>query len=363
MSNVEIKNIQNIDAFKNIRDQWSQLLAVSSVQSTFLTWEWLYNWWKTNNTGRELWLLTAWRDNKLVGIAPLMQETRRKFGVDLNTIVNLGTPQNDVGGFLFNKDDPEVPLHLIKYLISNRNKWDILEFNELKFHGTEQNIMETQFQESGFLWREEKNIHYFITLEDSWGEFETRLARKFRYNLRRALRLAGEIGQVEIRSFSGDEATWDVFQTIIDINFHANHPRLCHSESEQALIKALTEQTTPNHGWLEAYILFVNNQAVAYEYGFAHDGRFEDWRSGFDTRFPPNVSIGKVLAMQVIQKCIEKSYKEIDFLRGDEEYKQEWLPSEREFVNIRVFNNQKPRAAFAYYWLEKIKPLITSKKD
>jgi hypothetical protein len=62
--------------------------------------------------------------------------------------------------------------------------------------------------------------------------------------------------------------------------------------------------------------------------------------------------------MQVVQKCIQENYKEIDFLRGDEAYKQEWMPSQREFINIRIFNNKKIPAVFAYLWLEKIKPLL-----
>jgi hypothetical protein len=31
---------------------------------------------------------------------------------------------------------------------------------------------------------------------------------------------------------------------------------------------------------------------------------------------------------------------------------------QREFINIRIFNNKKVPAIFAYLWLEKIKPLL-----
>jgi len=65
-----------------------------------------------------------------------------------------------------------------------------------------------------------------------------------------------------------------------------------------------------------------------------------------------------VLAMQVVQKCIQENYNEIDFLRGDESYKQEWMPSERSFSNIRLFNNGRIFAVFAYWWLQKINPAL-----
>jgi CelD/BcsL family acetyltransferase involved in cellulose biosynthesis len=251
-----------------------------------------------------------------------------------------------------------VPASLWEYLAQNKNKWDIIEFNEFTFGGFEHQILKGQSQAAQFLWREEKNDHYFITLQDTWEKFSERLGRKFRYNLRRALRLAEEIGPVEIRHFSGEQVTWEVFQTVIEINRHANHPRLYSSQTEQALIRELTEQTSPKQGWLDVYILSVNNEAIAYEYGFAYEGRFEDWRSGFDTRFPANVSVGKLLAMQVVQKCIQEKYNEIDFLRGDESYKQEWMPLHREFVNMRIFNKKSIPAVIAYLWLEKVKPLF-----
>lgn len=358
MSKLIIKNIQDAETFKSIQKNWDQLLADSPTKSVFLTWEWLYSWWKVNGNNKELWLITAWRGDEIVGIAPLMRETRKKFGLSLHAIVNLGTPQNDVGGFLFNPKDVDVPHSLYNYLDQNKDKWDIVELNEFASNGPEHNLLENLSLNNRLLWREEKNSHYFITLENNWEKFSERLARKFRYNLRRALRLAEEIGKVEIEHFSGNTATWEAFQTVIEINRHANYPRLYNSPSEQMLIKELIEQTTSGQSWLDIYILSVNNKPVAYEYGFVYEKRFEDWRSGFDTRFPANVSIGKVLAMQVVQKCIQENYNEIDFLRGDESYKQEWMPSERSFSNIRLFNNGRIFAVFAYWWLQKIKPAL-----
>jgi CelD/BcsL family acetyltransferase involved in cellulose biosynthesis len=177
------------------------------------------------------------------------------------------------------------------------------------------------------------------------------------------LRLAEEIGPVEIRHYTGDQVTWEVFQTVVEINRNAHYPRLYNSPTEQAFIRELTERKAPQQGWLDVYILWVNNQPIAYEYGFGYEGRFEDWRSGFDTRFPANISIGKLLAMEVVQKCIQEGYSEIDFMRGDESYKEEWEPSQRDFVNLRIFNNKSVSAFTAYLWLEKIKPMLKKGKE
>lgn len=360
MNEIKVRNIQDIETFENIRAEWDRLLQRNVFKSAFITWEWINGWWQANGIGRKLWLVTAWQADELVGAAPLMLEIRKKFGFPLRTIVNIGTPQADVGGGLFYND--AVTFDVWNYLAQNKNNWDILELNELVKDGIECQTAQKAFTFDRFAWREEHKTHYYISLENSWENFSERLARKFRYNLRRALRLAEEIGPVEIRRYTGAQVTWEVFQIIIEINRHANYPRLYNSQTEQLLIRKLVEQSQPKQGWLDVYILWVNGEPIAYEYGFQCEGRFEDWRSGFDTRFPSNISIGKLLAMEVVQKCIQEQYNEIDFLRGVEMYKQEWMPSKREYVSIRIFNRKSLPAMLAYFWLEKIKPILKKKK-
>jgi CelD/BcsL family acetyltransferase involved in cellulose biosynthesis len=271
----------------------------------------------------------------------------------------MGTPQSDIGGLLHAPGDNDAIQAILQHLIHNKHQWDILELNEFPRTWLEQPAIRRRFSQNDFWVIEDHNQHFYTQLDcDDWEKYSERLARKFRYNLRRALRLAEEIGPVELAHYQGNQVSWDIFKTIIEINRYAHYPRLYNSPSEQALIRELIEQMTLNQNHFEVYILSVNNQPIAYEYGFVYQARFEDWRSGFDTRLPPNVSIGKVLAMMVVQACIAKKYSEIDFLRGDESYKQEWAPAARDFTKLRAFNRRKPTAMLSYFWLEKIKPYL-----
>ena len=73
-SDIKIKHIRDTKSFEELKSSWGKLLCNSSVQSTFLTWEWLFAWWQVNNDNKALWLITAWRGEELVGIAPFMLE-------------------------------------------------------------------------------------------------------------------------------------------------------------------------------------------------------------------------------------------------------------------------------------------------
>jgi len=355
-SKINVRHIQDTVSFKNLKQQWGQLLALSSTRSAFLTWEWLLSWWKVNGDKKYLWLITVWRGEELVGIAPLMLETRNAF---IRVLTNIGTPQSDIGGFIHASDDIDTIKTITQYLVLNKKNWDILELNEFPRAWVEQPEFSQNFDINTFRTLQDHNEHFYIQLEhDNWDKYSESLTRKFRYNLRRALRLAEEIGPVELERYQGDHVSWDIFKTVIEINRYAHYPRLYNSPSEQKLIKELIEQMALNQNYFEVYILSVNHKPIAYEYGFVYQGRFEDWRSGFDTRLPSNVSIGKVLTMKVTQACISGKYKEIDFLRGDESYKQDWAPSSQEFTKVRIFNRSKLTAALSYFWLKNIKPYL-----
>ena len=356
-SDIQIKQISDDDSFANLKEQWNRLLAKNAIQSAFLTWEWLYSWWNVYRGNKKLRLITAWRDSELAGIAPFMLKKRGKFGIGPVVLTSLGTPQSDIGGFIYRVGDTVVVDSLFNFLAHDQNEWDIIEFHEFLASPLELVSLKQKFPHNNSPVIDEIKQHYFIPLEGNWESYQKSLPKKFRYNLGRAVRLAEEIGPVECKHFVGENMNEDVIQTIVEINRYSHYPRLYDRPIEQAFLKTLAEQMK-DFNWFGAFLLFVNKQPVAYEYGFHFNGRFEDWRAGFDTRLSSNISIGKALAKMVIQACYERANTEVDFLRGDEPYKLEWKPAARDYVNTRIFNRRSLSAIAAYQWLTNIKPRL-----
>ncbi len=358
MLKAHIKKIQDLKSFKKLDTQWNNLLAISPIKSAFLSWEWLYSWWNVYGDDRKLWIVSVWKDEKLVGLAPLMLETRKKSGAMLKFLVNMGTPQSDAGGFLFDPSIEGVADKLVTYILQHKSEWDIAELNVLHYDGKEREALTRLAGPEKFYIKEEINDHYYVGLDTDWEIYNKRLSKKFLHNLRRASRLADEMGLVEIRHYTGSSVKPELIQELIKINRQSHYPRLYRSKEEQGLLFELIRNGGENHNWLDIYILHINNEAIAYEYGFVHEGRFESWRAGFNTSMPQNISVGKLLSMKVIQKCIQEGYQEIDFLRGDEAYKLEWKPDQKKYSNLRLFNKGKLSAILSYRWLHNVKPII-----
>ncbi|MBT3313609.1 MAG: GNAT family N-acetyltransferase [Anaerolineae bacterium] len=350
-----IRHITSIAAFEDLRYSWNALLEKKHIRSAVLTWEWLFSWWKVFGDEKKLWLVTVWEDDRLIGVAPLMLEKRRKIGMPLQVLCTLGTPMNDIGGFIVQDQDLQIVKILSDFILEQKREWDIFELNEFPVEGLEISVLKDIFSQRNFRLIEENNEHYYIPVEGSWDDYYSSLSKKFRKNLRRAERNSAGLGNVFLKQYSGNGLTWGNFDEAIAVNCHANYPRICHSKKEQAFLKELFELAPQ---WLTLYLLFINDEAVAYEYGFLYQNRFEDWRAGFDTRIDPAISIGKFIALKVLEKSFEDGLKEVDFMRGAHAYKQEWRPETRIYTQLRFFKRQSPKAMIAYLGLEKIKPLL-----
>ncbi len=357
---MQTRVIHRVAEFEQLRDVWLSLLEQNHVRSGVLTWEWAFSWWSVFGADKELWLFTVWDAEALLGLAPLMLEKRRRAGVTLRVLTTLGTPMNDVGGFLIQGENELIVRAIVEAVWEKRQAWDLLEVTEFLAEGIETAALKAFFANEKFHIIENRNEHYYLSLHEEWSQFYGGLSRKFRENLRRAERNAEKRGKVRLEKYTGERLNWKIFEEVISVNRHAYYPSLCDSEKEQAFLKTLLAQADPR---LIVYILYFDSKAVGYRYGFLYNNKFEDWRTGFDTRFPSSVSVGKLAASKIIQDAFESGLSEVDFMRGAHAYKRKWKPSSRFFTRIRFFQERSLRARIAYFWLNTLKPLLGSERE
>ena len=56
-ADIRVERIEDRSAFRALQDCWSQLLQDSAAITVFLTWEWLYTWFKHLCGDRNLLIL------------------------------------------------------------------------------------------------------------------------------------------------------------------------------------------------------------------------------------------------------------------------------------------------------------------
>src|SRR5438874_11297400 len=92
MTRLQVRVIEQNEDFATLGEQWNSLLARSTANTVFLTWEWLYSWWQHFGERRQLSIMLAEQDGKLVGIARLFIESSRVKGlIPMQSLQWLGT--------------------------------------------------------------------------------------------------------------------------------------------------------------------------------------------------------------------------------------------------------------------------------
>jgi len=95
-------------------------------------------------------------------------------------------------------------------------------------------------------------------------------------------------------------------------------------------------------GWSRLAILYVKNQPIAAQLWFVHDQKASIFRLAYDKAWH-RYSPGSILTSFLMQHVIDTDkVNEIDFLVGNDAYKQDWMSERRERFVLACIRNKKP---------------------
>lgn len=333
-SPLQIKIIHEQAGFEKLQADWTYLHSKCATRDAVLTWEWMFAWWKHHNQDRSLHLVTVWRNEQLVGVAPLMIILIRKYGFKFRILCNIGSPYPDIGSFLYQPDDFEVIEAIINKLFEEKGKWDILELNSFPENAQDYSHIKSFFVSKGFQAKEEADTHFVVPIDLTWDQYIEKLPTKFKKNLRRNIKRIQETGKVGFQRYSGNEIQWDHLQTLFNINEYGHYPDIYHDENEIDFQREIL-RLMAKPGWIEIHFLSLNDVPIAYRYGFVFEKRFEGWRNGFDSRYN-TYSPGKVLLYFALEDKFNRNFSEFDFLLGAERHKEQWNTISKIYYQVRI---------------------------
>ena len=355
-TDIRIEHIYNNQEFANLQENWDRLHSQSPIRDAFLTWEWLWTWWKHYSQNKDLWLTTAWQGEQLAGIAPLMLIKKRKYGQTFRILKALGAPDCDISGFLVHNGNECILQALCDFIISQQKHWDAIELDEFHNDDPQTLFVIKYFQKFSFDTLKIVKDHYYLPIESDWPTYFNNISGNTRNDVKRRIRRAEENGKLSYERVAGEEVKWEHFQTIFKINAAGHYPDLYAKNLERAFHHDLMERMH-KLGLIEMYFLWFDEKPVAFRYGFAFEGKFEDWRNGVDMNFN-QLSAGKILLKMTLEDHFNRGYREFDFLRGIDEYKARWQPQKRQFASIRITHKKNIRATIAFTFLPKFKKLL-----
>lgn len=113
-------------------------------------------------------------------------------------------------------------------------------------------------------------------------------------------------------------------------------------EQFDAFIYSLTK-TLSKSGWLRLAVLYIGEQPAAAQYWFVAHGKASIFKLVYDEIWK-QYSPGSILISYMMQLVIEiDKVEEIDFLTGNDAYKQDWMSERRQRWMLSLFKPLKPK--------------------
>lgn len=346
-----VERIEDVARFETLREEWNELLEASDSNCLFLTWEWLFTWWKHLSEDRRLHLITVRSGRDLIALAPLAlrpRRWRRLLPFPVLEFLGTGSVGSDYLDILIRRGQEQHALPELAQGLAGGKL--MLELSQVERTAPRAIELALQLKRYGWIpFRTTTNFCPFINLSGhSWESYLASLGAAHRYNFKRRLKNLTQQFDVRFEKVQSEDQRREAAPLLIGLHHKRWRERGGSDALHTSTLVAFHEELSRlalARGWLRLYILQLDGKPAAALYGFKYNGVFYFYQSGFDPDFGRH-SVGLVTMGLAIKSAIEEGTEDYDLLHGHEQYKFLWARDERELVRLELY---PPRARGALY--------------
>jgi CelD/BcsL family acetyltransferase involved in cellulose biosynthesis len=336
-------------------EEWTPLKSAMNALSgdvPFRRYEWLAAWWRhfgpgicggnargSNPAGELLVLAVHDSDGALVGMAPWYISRSLADGRAIR-FLGSGIVCSDYLTLLARDgQEADVAWAVADWLAARTDLWDLIELSGVDAQDIAVPELGRRLQGAG------NQTHFFhgpncwrAELPKTWDGFLGRLAASKRQRARRLQRRLLDTGRASIRAID-NMAGWDEGFAI----FHQLHQKRrtsigdpgCFATPEFGRFLNEAGRDLLQSGHAVMLVLEIDGTPAAAEYNLLGGGIAYFYQAGID---PDRLADqpGHMLTAARIERIIQRGYRALDFLRGDEPYKSQWGAKPRPLMTMRV---------------------------
>ena len=145
----------------------------------------------------------------------------------------------------------------------------------------------------------------------------------------------------EIRLFSGEEVLSGMVDYYVVYNASWKQNETRNAGFQDCFVEAFSKA-----GWTRLAIMYIKGQPVAAQLWFVHHNKASIFRLAYDRAWS-QYSTGSILTRFLMEYVIDTDgVDEIDFLTGNEAYKQDWMSDRRERFLLSCVKNKRPASGY-----------------
>lgn len=321
-----------------LRGEWRELFDAAGQPNPFLSWEWLFTFWRAFAQRRRVKVIEArGQGGRLEGLLAL-QGRRAVVGPRRYTLLGNGIAGADALDVLARPGaEAQVRSAIASHLARTLPDWDALDLEDLPAGSGTLAALGSALAPLGV----EVAVAPRFTCpgfapRGTFGEHLRRIARRETFG-RRCRWFSRQRGfRIEVATQVGETA--EAMEDFLRLHRLRWAPEGGSYGIPPGRVEEFHRAVAPllaARGFLRLYRLFLADRAVAAVYGLELGGRFYYYQSGMDPEWAAR-SPGMVLTGRTVEDAYARSLSFYDFLRGTEPYKLEWAAQARETVALRL---------------------------
>jgi len=303
---------------------WNRLLACSSADPLFLSWEWLTHWWHCYGgaLGHTPDILAFYRGDDLVGLAPLYQRLVMRGGLMLARSVQViglswRDPEPLISEYLDVIASPEdlgAVRHASLRVLLNESAWTELVVG-LTAAGEQWRdaFVRSAPSRRHYVRELDRSVSYQADLSGGFGAYLTDLGQSTRRSLWNLRRRLADQGEVRLEFVAPDEI--DCAFSKLNQLHRLRWRRPAFTEKRLAFHSDFARRLA-TRGELAFSRLRVGGDVVSVLYDIRKGARQYNIKMGFDPAFSSQVSLGLLHLGYAMEAAADHRVTVYDFLAG-----------------------------------------------
>jgi CelD/BcsL family acetyltransferase involved in cellulose biosynthesis len=335
-SRYQIRLITSDEEFQSLESAWNQLLCQLHSTNIFLSFEWMWTWWRCLRRRKQLRLITATAGDRTVAIAPLMRDRRRipftpitfKELRFISTVPAAYSPSAFAGTLdvLIWPGYEDARDAIARYVLA-----EIRGFNCLRLHPVPaESPTLSVFRELGESLDSPTTVRKVfdnacLRVTGDWEAYYRQRKKKERWRLRRLAKKLGENYEVDCVEFTAPDQVEAATSCILQVearSWKALHGVPINDLQYNGFYFELAKLMS-QRGWLRVFVLRADGRPVAYQYYAQYNGRVAALKTSYDASFEKSAP-GKVLIPLVFEKFFREGVTDVDLLWGNLDFKRKW---------------------------------------
>lgn len=328
---IMIHIVRDFPQFLQLREEWNALLEVSGSINPFLRHEWLGAWWKGYGEDKELFVVCFKKDEKLIGIAPLMKYTTKLMGMSLEIIGFLANHWTRMD-FIIAKEH-HACLEKLAALLAEEKK--IVVLAQMAETGENFKTLTAVAAEQKMRFVQTPKLNACLSLEGTWEEYLKNQSRNFRQDFRKKLRRLEKLGVVALVQSAPDKSALDKLAQIASQSWQSQSDvSILSQESGRKFYEAIIS-TWQNAGMLDFSFLEVGGKPAAFMVGLKNKGEYFAFETAYGSDFHV-YSPGVILHNLLFERFFGEGIKRFDF-GYIAAYKKRWTEEILSTQDVTIF--------------------------